>query len=55
MKLLLQKGKLFFSAIKAICLPIIKDILSFIIASTLININNLNLNIAYKVAWIDFI
>lgn len=50
MKLLLQGGKSLFPATKAIRLPITKNILTIIIASSPTTINELNIDTAFKVA-----
>lgn len=49
MKLLLQGGRLFFPAIKATQLPVTKDILNAITAPPPTNVNELNLDTAFKV------
>lgn len=54
MKLMLQSGKSFFPSTTAIRLPITKDILTTITALSPTNINELNLDAAFKVAWAGF-
>ena len=54
MKFLLAGGRSFFSFIKFLYLPIIKDILYIIRTSSLNFVNNFNLDTAFKIAWAGF-
>lgn len=53
-KLLLQGGRAFFPATKALRLPITKNILYTITSRPPEDINELNLHTAFKVAWAGF-
>lgn len=55
MKLLLQGEKSLFPTTKAIFLLIYKNMFFIIIKSQSITINNLNIDIIFKVIWVGFI